>query len=566
MTSRPPATSLRLWPPTSSTRASVIDRVSAHLSSTTFFSQRYGRISDSEAALLADQLEQQAFSAASLYDAPSDISAVQFYAKEASRLMLECLKKGPSPTPLESDVVPMHPHQHTHEVSVSPSLSTHQSVSGSPLGTAGLSTPSLSSSSSSSHGVVFDISGSARELLSEEAAVDLLKPLSLPNAFSNICLSNKSFGEGAAKVAADALQALKAQLVHLNLSDIVASRPEEEALAVMSIFSRALQGCKLKSLDLSDNALGEKGVRAFSELLKTQFSLEELYFKNNGISEEAAVAICELLPFPAKLRVLHFHNNMTGDAGAITLSELVQKASSLESIRFSSARVATEGGIALAQSLLSGSRLQMIDIRDNPFGQEVALALNKPLKQHKDLKELYLSYLGFEDEGVEAVLHALQESAPYLQVLDLAGNEITIKSAMKLAEFIVSKTHLTRINLSENELEDEGVSCVCTALHDTNEALLELDLSETCIGKAGAIAAARAVSRKPNFRLLNINGNYIPQVGIQLVQGILKNSSNGLSVLGSLDDNDEDGANGSKEDDDSDLDTNLQAQLNNVRL
>lgn len=334
----------------------------------------------------------------------------------------------------------------------------------------------------------------------------------------------------------------------------------------MSIFSRALEGCNLKSLDLSDNALGEKGIRAFSELLKSQLALEELYFKNNGISEEAAVAICELLPSPEKLRILHFHNNMTGDAGALALSELVRKAPALESVRFSSARVATEGGIALARALLSGSGLQKIDLRDNPFGQGVAMALTKPLKQHMDLKELYLSYVGFEDDGAEAVLNALQECAPGLQVLDLAGNDITCKLAKKLADCIALKSHLIKLNLSENELEDSGVSTVCKSLINGNEALLELDLSETGIGRVGAITAARAVSKKSNFRLLNINGNHIPQSGIQLVREILESTLNGPSVLGPLDDNEEDAASGSENEDDVDVEVDLQAQLGNIRI
>jgi len=42
------------------------------------------------------------------------------------------------------------------------------------------------------------------------------------------------------------------------LSDIIASRPEVEALKVLEIVCGALKGRKLKSIDLSDNALGEK--------------------------------------------------------------------------------------------------------------------------------------------------------------------------------------------------------------------------------------------------------------------------------------------------------------------
>ncbi|CAI9766802.1 unnamed protein product [Fraxinus pennsylvanica] len=73
----------------------------------------------------------------------------------------------------------------------------------------------------------------------------------------------------------------------------------------------ALEGSHLMCLNMSDNALGEKGVRAFGKILQSQTSLEELYLMNDGISEEAVPAICELVPSTEKLRVLLFHNNMT---------------------------------------------------------------------------------------------------------------------------------------------------------------------------------------------------------------------------------------------------------------
>ncbi|WZY75161.1 hypothetical protein YC2023_021545 [Brassica napus] len=90
--------------------------------------------------------------------------------------------------------------------------------------------------------------------------------------FSLICFSNRSFGLGAARVAEPILASLKHQL-------------KVEALDVMNLFSNALQGNVLSSLNLSDNALGEKGVRAFGTLLKSLSSLEELYLMNDAVAD-----------------------------------------------------------------------------------------------------------------------------------------------------------------------------------------------------------------------------------------------------------------------------------------
>lgn len=47
----------------------------------------------------------------------------------------------------------------------------------------------------------------------------------------------------------------------MDISDIIAGKHETEALRVLEIICNSLAGRKLKSIDISDNALGEK-VRA----------------------------------------------------------------------------------------------------------------------------------------------------------------------------------------------------------------------------------------------------------------------------------------------------------------
>lgn len=73
-----------------------------------------------------------------------------------------------------------------------------------------------------------------------------------------------------------------------------------------------LSGCTLHSLDLSDNALGEKGVRAVAGALQSQPAVKSLAFQNDGISVHAARALLEILPAPHNLHKLHFYNNMSG--------------------------------------------------------------------------------------------------------------------------------------------------------------------------------------------------------------------------------------------------------------
>lgn len=510
--------SIKLWPPSQDTRLKLVKRMTENFSSPSLFSRKYGLLSREDAEDNAKQIEDMAFAAANeYYEKEPDgdgSSAVQLYAKESSKLMLEVLKRGSRPK--EDGEVPV-----LSEVPV-----THTNI--------------------------FDISGGKRAFIEAEEAEELLRPLAeTGNSYTKICFSNRSFGVDAARVAEPILVSLRGQLIDVDLSDFIAGRPEAEALEVMTIFSLALEGSVLKSLNLSNNALGEKGVRAFGALLKSQNSLEELYLMNNGISEEAARAICELISWTHKLRVLHFHNNMTGDEGAVAIAEVVKRSPMLEDFRCSSTRVGSDGGVALAEALTTCPKLMNLDLRDNMFGVDAGIALSKALSEHECLAEVYLSYLNLEDEGTIALANALKESAPSLKVLELAGNDITAKAALALAECISEKQFLTKLNLSENELKDEGCVLIGKALQDGHEQLKGIDLSANFIRRAGAMLLAQAVVHKPEFEMLNINGNYISDEGIDEVKEILKAGKKSLDVLGPLDENDPEGED---EDEKSDAD------------
>ncbi|KAJ8547526.1 hypothetical protein K7X08_011112 [Anisodus acutangulus] len=386
----------------------------------------------------------------------------------------------------------------------------------------------------SGEATIFDISKGRRDFVSAEEASELLKPLSEPgNNYKRICFSNRSFGVDAAKIAAPILSSLKDQLTEVDLSDFIAGRQEDEALEVIEIFSSALEAYDLRYLDLSNNALGEKGIRAFGALLKSQKNLEELYLMNDGISKEAAQAVCELIPSTDKLCILYFHNNMTGDEGALAISELVKHSPALKDFRCSCTRIGSEGGVALSQALGKCRNLMKLDLRDNMFGLEAGIALSKLISIFSGLTEIYLSYLNLEDEGSIALSNALKESAPSLE-------------------------------LAENELKDEGAILIAKALKDGHGQLTEVDMSTNAIRRSGARCLAQAVVSKPGFKVLNINDNFISDEGIDEVKDIFKNS---LHVLGPLDDNDPEGEDYDEEaDEGADNENELETRLKGLDI
>ncbi|XP_049403824.1 RAN GTPase-activating protein 2 [Solanum stenotomum] len=526
--------SIKLWPPSENTRKMLVERMTNNLSSPTIFTRKYRSLSKEEATKNAEEIEDAAFTIANQhYEKEPDgdgSSAVQLYARECSKLILEILKKIPK--------------SEDKEISISEVVPTVQET-------------------------FFDISKGKRAFIEAEEAQELLKPLKEPgNSYSKICFSNRSFSIDAARIAGPILATLKDQLKEVDLSDFVAGRNEAAALDVMNIFSEALEGSNLKFLNLSDNALGEKGVRAFGKLLQSQTNLEELFLMNDGISQEAANAVSELVPSTEKLKVLHFHNNMTGDEGAVAIAEIVKRSPLLEDFRCSSTRVGSEGGSVLCEALGMCSHLKKLDLRDNMFGPEVGLVLCKALIKHENLTEIYLSYLNLEDEGAIAIANALKDSAPSLAVLEMAGNDITAEAASAIASCIAAKQLLAKLSLGENELKDEGAIQIAKAL-EGHSHLIEVDMSSNALRRAGARVLAQTVLHKDEFKLLNVNGNFISEEGVDELKEIFKKSP---EMLASLEDNDPEGEDEDDEEDEEresgdegkDVEDELESKLKNL--
>ncbi|GIL87980.1 hypothetical protein Vretimale_6356 [Volvox reticuliferus] len=390
-----------------------------------------------------------------------------------------------------------------------------------------------------------DLAGS-RDFLTADMAEEILAPMLAPgSAVNKIRFSTKSFGRDAAAVASRAIEALSHLLMEADISDVIAGRPEDEALDVLRVLSLALSGApRLTALNLSDNALGEKGIRACEAVLAGKAALESLSLQNVGLSVHACRATAELLTDPSRLRRLHLFNNMSGDEGAGHIAGMLARASQLEDLRFASSRVGPVGGILLAKSLLSGARLVRLDLSDNPLTAEVAPELAKALALQPTLRALNLNDTSLGPDGVVEVCRTLLQSyrntdgAPrqQLEELGLALNEVDPAAARAVAALVASHASSLRVlNLRENELGDRGAITLSRALAVLAEPR-SVDLVGNQIRRAGAVAVAKALVSKDSLGLLALDENTISENGLDQLVGVME-SAGKLAALGPLEEN-----------------------------
>lgn len=401
----------------------------------------------------------------------------------------------------------------------------------------------------------------AHELVGAHAAADASPDAS----FAHISLRNKSYTLAAAQVIAAFFARLAAKgafaaLTSVDFADMIAGRPEDEALQVLATLCDALAGIKtLTRIDLSDNALGEKGVRACFGLLLHQEQLQHVYFCNNGISAAAAAVIAdEVLLFrgpetPTKLETFHFYNNMSGDGGAIALARLLPLSPALRDLRFSATRAQRAGSLEFAKALSSLHKLERVDLSDNTFKAEGGVAIAAALKQQSNLAEVNLRDASIEDDGMVAIAKALSGSAAAaaLTSLDVSGNDLTANSMRALAQAVRKLSNLRSLKVEENEIGSRGAKVLARAIKTHAPRLETLVASVNEISTSGAKALAEAVADKAAFARLDIDGNAISAEGVDAIVALLE-SKKKSDVLGSLEDNDEDGEEDEDDDDEED--------------
>tara|TARA_B110000977_G_scaffold131107_1_gene167084 strand:- start:6295 stop:7869 length:1575 start_codon:yes stop_codon:yes gene_type:complete len=408
----------------------------------------------------------------------------------------------------------------------------------------------------------FDLTSSDREFYTQKRAEQVLAPLMAKGAaYWTVKLCTKSYGIDAANVVTKAFANIASTLKEVDLSDIIAGRPEEEGLKAMQIITDATLGANITAVDVSDNAFGEKGVRACTKMLQQQKGIESIRFINNGISEQAARAILELIASPQSLKKFHLGKNMTGDDGTEHVAALLAKAPNMEDFMMYGSRFTADGAAALAKGLAAGTSLKKIDLNDNNVNEEGGFALAGMLYKQPNMRHVNFEATSLGPDAAGAVASALAAGCPQLEYLSLTACDITPEGVPAIAKALSAMKNLKVLHIAENELGDFGVAQICVALKMSGCPLQELDVSNNELVNAGAVAAARLAASRPGFASLNMNENYISDEGIEEVKSVLEAA--GLSnVLGLLDLNDADMA----DEPEDELAAALEAMLNHMKL
>lgn len=405
------------------------------------------------------------------------------------------------------------------------------------------------------NGGTLDLSVNPKErgVMTTDKATELLKDVLDGKSvqYTGIALSGWSITPGGAAVVAKAMEALP--LTRANLANTIASRPEAEGLKTFETLGAVLKTKTLLDLNLSDNAVGAKGVASLTPLLQACTSLHRLAFNDCGMSSEAVRSVCEFVTAkaPTHLTSIEFFNNMAGGGGAAAAGDIVLASPRMQHVRFASTRGDREGGAAIGTALAQAMELRSVDLSDNTFGHECGVALAAGLLQQQHLHTLKLGDVTLENKGMLAIASKLLAGARAgvgagvsLQHLDISFNELDDESLPAVAALVARLPSLETIILDGNELYAAGAAEITSALAARAAGpfagtLQRVQLHETFTYGKALVRLAEAAAALPNLQVLSLDGNFVSSEDQDRLAAI---AEAGGFALGPMDETDEDGA------------------------
>ncbi|XP_056657036.1 ribonuclease inhibitor isoform X3 [Monodelphis domestica] len=318
----------------------------------------------------------------------------------------------------------------------------------------------------------------------------------------------------------------------------------------------------LKDLQLSDNHLGDEGVRllceglldpqcsmekleleycefttasceALSSVLKAKGSLQELTLNNNELGDAGVALLCQGLLDPnCKLQMLRLEGCGITSAGCKELSTVLQTKESLLELCLGENKLGDAGLAQLCEGILSPScRLQTLWLWECDISAEGCQALARVLKSKPSLKKTSLICNQLGDEGAQQLCQALLDPGCRLEELWLRTCGFTVASCAHFCAVLEKNRTLKELQLSNNALEDAGLEQLAKSLMHPDCTIQSLWLGDCEFSDACCTALASVLLANHTLKELDLSNNGLGDVGILRLVGSLKQPACTLEQL-----------------------------------
>ncbi|KAL8440562.1 hypothetical protein Efla_003233 [Eimeria flavescens] len=259
---------------------------------------------------------------------------------------------------------------------------------------------------------------------------------------------------------------------------------------------------------------------------------EKEAFLQRLTDEDLLLLLQSLHAAKAELRSVDLSFNCLHEQTGLILASFPKVTCSLQSLSLRSNLLGPEGTERLCAVLPScAPSLSALDLSLNKMGKKGGKAVARMLARAEKLRFLNVSDCEIDLEGIVHITTAAQDENKSLEALNLSNPAVSFNSehAFHIGGLLKLAANLTQLELSKQELRDDGVEILLPYLL-ANKTLRRLGLACNQITWRGAAALSRLLAASTPLEFLELTCNQLRDFGAEtLAAGIGSNTN--LRVL-----------------------------------
>ncbi|XP_027725272.1 protein NLRC5 isoform X3 [Vombatus ursinus] len=255
----------------------------------------------------------------------------------------------------------------------------------------------------------------------------------------------------------------------------------------------ALAGCeKIESLRVRSRKCRDAFAEALSRTLPTMKNLRKLELTGNNISVQGIGHLAQAFTDCLQLEEINLQDNRLNDSSCVKIIEILHKMQRLQKIDLSRNAVSVSAVLALAKEAVSYPRVTTLEVRQAQIiilffvssGKTLEMPRSQNVKKNEPLKKIMTQArkLTFRLQKCNLAVHHAKEIAkmlkhrPCLEEVDLSGNQLEDEGCRELAETLPDLQIAKQFNISDNELSQSSIYCLLTSANACKN-VVELDIS-----------------------------------------------------------------------------------------
>ncbi|CAJ1990798.1 leucine-rich repeat protein [Leishmania donovani] len=236
--------------------------------------------------------------------------------------------------------------------------------------------------------------------------------------------------------------ALREHCPHLTYLDVNENAIQDEALYPLALL---LQSVKLRTLNVVTNHITPRGLPTLCDGVMACRTLTELSLAFNLLGDEGGRIAAEILGSHPSLRTLDLSDNHIGDLGAVAIAEafILSSASRIESLNLSVNHMGDVGFAAIAEALTktNNKHFTALDLACNDAVTDVGReALMRAVPHMRYVYSLDLTSCDLSDDNAKALTEAIRSSRTSVGTVEWYNNpRIKLLTEKALYEAIEAK-------------------------------------------------------------------------------------------------------------------------------